>query len=152
MILDTLDNASLYAGCHPLFARAFEFLRSAGTGEGLDSKTEIDGKDLFVVKVVSPGKGKDMTVLESHRDYIDIQYTASGSDTIGWKPVVDPASEGGKGYNAEKDIEFYDGTASQWFDVPAGSFAIFYPGDGHAPLGTTSPVTKLVVKVRIQAA
>lgn len=149
MILDKLDNAGLYTGCHPLFARAFEFLRNAGTGEGLESKTEIDGKNLFVVKVASPGKGKDMTAMESHRDYIDIQYTAAGADVIGWQAISNPTQAGGKGYNAEKDIEFYDGLPNQWFDVPAGTFAIFYPGDGHAPLGTTSPVTKLVVKVKV---
>ncbi len=150
MILDTLENAELYMGCHPLFARAFEFLRSVGTGEGLESKTEIDGKKLFVMKISSPGKGKDMTAMESHRDYIDIQCTVAGCDVIGWKPVSDPAREGGRGYNAEKDIEFYDAMPNQWFDVPAGSFAIFYPGDGHSPLGTTESVTKLVVKVRIK--
>jgi biofilm protein TabA len=151
MILDTLENASLYTGCHPLFARAFEFLRSAGNGDGLaECKTEIDGKQLFVMKVESPGKGKDLAALESHRDYIDIQYTAKGSDVIGWSPLASPEIQAtGRGFNAEKDIEFYNATPKQWVDVPAGSFAIFFPGDVHAPLGTTEPVTKLVVKVRI---
>ena len=77
------------------------------------------------------------------------QKRRAGADVIGWQAISDPTQAGGKGYNAEKDIEFYDGLPNQWFDVPAGTFAIFYPGDGHAPLGTTSPVTKLVVKVKV---
>jgi beta-galactosidase beta subunit len=33
--------------------------------------------------------------------------------------------------------------------VPAGSFAIFFPDDAHAPLATTGEAHKLVVKVAV---
>ncbi|MFN0170279.1 MAG: YhcH/YjgK/YiaL family protein [Bryobacteraceae bacterium] len=147
MIIDTIGNAKLYYGCHPLFEQAFEFLRSAGNGDDLSARTEIDGTNLYVLKVSGAGKGKDKTALEAHRKYIDIQYSAMGKDIIGWKPIAE--GDAGRGYDPEKDIEFYDQQPEQWLDVREGVFAIFFPGDAHAPMATLEQITKLVVKVLV---
>lgn len=147
MILDTLSNAHLYFGCHPLFAEAFAFLRAAGGGAGLDGKTPIGDAGAFVFKISKPGQEKDATPVESHRKYIDIQYTVGGNDVIGWLPLS-PETQG-RGYDPDKDIEFYDPRPQSWFDVPAGSFAVFFPNDGHAPMATTRHIGKLVVKVPV---
>jgi biofilm protein TabA len=147
MILDTLDNAKLYYGCHPLFEQAFEFLRSAGKGEQLSGKSEIGDTGLFVLKVSRAGKDKSQVPLEAHRKYIDIQCSVAGCDVIGWKPMAD--ADTGRGYDAAKDIEFYDQPPVTWVDVREGMFAVFFPGDGHAPMATPEHITKLVVKVPV---
>ncbi len=147
MILDSLANAHLYYGCHPLFEEAFNYLRAAAAFEGTCGKTSIGSSGSFVFKISKPGQEKDATPVESHRQYIDIQYTAEGVDVIGWLPL-DPA-QSGLGYDAEKDIEFYDQRPQSWFDVPQGCFAVFFPADGHAPMATTSHIGKLVVKIPV---
>lgn len=147
MILDTLSNAHLYYGCHPLFQEAFEFLRAAGDAERIEDKTPIGDSGAFVFKIGKPGQDKDATPVESHQQYIDIQYTLSGTDVIGWLPLS--PNEKGRGYDAEKDIEFYGQRPQSWFDVPAANFAVFFPNDGHAPMATTAHIGKLVVKVPV---
>lgn len=147
MILDTLSNAHLYFACHPLFEEAFTFLRAAGDGAGIEGKTSIGSSGTFVFKIGKPGQEKDATPVESHQNYIDIQYTTEGIDVIGWLPLA--PGEQGRGYDPDKDIEFYDQRPQSWFDVRAGSFAVFFPNDGHAPMATTSHIGKLVVKVPV---
>ncbi len=145
MILDSIENSDRYAGCHPLFEKAFEFLKTVGEVSGTEGRIEIDGDDLFAITVCEKGRGKDASPLETHRKYIDVQYTVSGEDLIGWKPV--PNGTAGRGYSDEKDLELYDGTPDQWIRHPQGTFMIFFPEDGHAPMATESRVTKVVVKV-----
>jgi YhcH/YjgK/YiaL family protein len=147
MILDTLSNARLYAACHPLFAQAFEALRAAGDGSSLTSKTPLGDSGAYYFSLFKPGKEKDSTPVESHRKYIDIQYTTAGIDVIGWLPLSPAVA--GRGYNPGKDIEFYDQRPQSWFDVPAGSFAVFFPNDGHAPMGTPNHIGKIVVKIPV---
>jgi biofilm protein TabA len=147
VILDSIENSNRYAGCHPLFKEAFEFLKSVGDVSGMEGRIEIDGDNLFAITVCDKGRGKDASPLETHRKYIDIQYTVSGEDLIGWKPV--PGGTAGQGYNVEKDIEFFDGEPDQWILHPQGTMMIFFPEDGHAPMATESHVTKLVVKVKV---
>jgi beta-galactosidase beta subunit len=48
------------------------------------------------------------------------------------------------------DIEFYANSPTVWLAVPAGSFAIFFPDDVHAPLGTDGFIHKIVIKVAVE--
>jgi biofilm protein TabA len=148
MILDTLENSGRYESAHPLFKKAFEFLKSnAGQFDQLGNRIEIEGEKLFAIKVWDKGRGKAASPLEAHHKYIDVQYTVSGEDLIGWSPVS--GGMAGQGYDEKKDLELYDDTPDQWFRHPQGTFMIFFPEDGHAPMATESHVSKLVVKVRV---
>jgi biofilm protein TabA len=73
----------------------------------------------------------------------------TGSDLIGYenKPSCQ-ADE--KGYDSESDIEFYVNSPAVWLSVPAGSLAVFFPEDVHAPLGTDGVVHKVVIKVAVE--
>ena len=146
MILDSLKNSGRYESVHPLFKAAFVFLKSAGDVDRLDGRIEIDGDNLFVLKVCDRGRGKAASPLETHRKYIDIQYTVAGEDLVGWKPI--PLGTAGQGYNEEKDLEFHSGEPDQWIAHPVGTFMVFFPEDGHAPMATEAHATKLVVKVK----
>lgn len=147
MILDSLKNSGRYVGCHPLFEKAFAFLKSVGDAGLVKNKIEIDGDSLFAIKVCDMGRGKAASPLETHRNYIDIQYAAVGEDLIGWRPV--PLGTPGHGYNAEKDLELYDHKPDQWIIHPQGTLMIFFPEDGHAPMAAEGHVTKIVVKVKV---
>lgn len=148
MIFDSLNHSGRYIALHPGFESGFKFLQKHSIEQLKDGKNEIDGDRLFALSMATEGKGQDKAVFETHRKYIDIQFTVSGCDTIGWDEQArcTPAPEG---YNSDNDVEFYTDRPTLWIPVSSGRFAIFYPEDAHAPLGTDAFVHKIVIKVAI---
>ena len=53
------------------------------------------------------------------------------------------------GYDAGKDVEFYEAKPSLWIPVPSGIFTVFFPEDAHAPMAGTEAMLKMVVKVAV---
>ncbi|MFH1368634.1 MAG: YhcH/YjgK/YiaL family protein [Elusimicrobiota bacterium] len=146
MIIDKLKNAEIYYSVHPGFKRAFEFLKTHELGKLAPGRQEIDGDNVFALVNDSQGRGKGAGKLEAHRKYIDIQFTVSGTDVIGWKPADDcKAVE--KEYSAENEVILFSDNIDAWFNVPSGTFAVFYPDDAHAPLSGTGTMRKIIVKV-----
>jgi len=149
MILDRLENAKRYVPVHPGFDAAFNFLKQNALAEFKEGKKNIDGDRLFALAVTTKGKGRQDARLESHRRYIDLQYTIKGPEFIGYE-IKSACIPDERGYDAESDIEFYANSPTVWLAVPAGSFAIFFPEDVHAPLGTDSFIHKMVIKVAVE--
>jgi YhcH/YjgK/YiaL family protein len=149
MILDTLQNAHHYETRHPLFAKAFQHLRELSERADLpDGRIELDGESLFALVVRGIGKTPDQVRNETHQRYIDIQFSREGSDRIGWMPVTE--CRHAKGYDPDKDVEFYDDLPGNWLEVGPGQFAIFFPSDAHAPMANTGKdITKIVIKVAV---
>ncbi len=71
--------------------------------------------------------------MEAHRRYIDINIPLDDSETIGWAPTDTLTHIVAPGYDAERDIAFYDDEAHTFLDVRPGECAIFFPEDAHAP-------------------
>ena len=149
MILDTLAQAGRYAGLHPAFARAFDFLKTADLASLPAGRHEIDGSRMYVSIDHQEGRGRSGARLEAHRRYIDIQLTIEGDEEIGWSPMeVCPP---GTPFDAAKDICFFDGQPHAWLAVPRGTFAIFFPEDAHAPLAGLGLLRKAIVKIEVRA-
>ena len=150
MIIDTLANSEKYNSLHPLFAKAFEYIKSQNLPNMEDGKFEIDGDNLKAI--VSNKNG--MTAAESaakfecHDKHIDIQLCIKGKEQIGWKPRNDCKDQKGE-YNPEKDVVFYNDAPDMYFQLTDNQFAIFFPEDVHAPMIGEGPIKKLVVKVKI---
>ena len=85
MILDHLENADAYNAMHPLFAKAFAFLRQPGLAAMEAGRYELDGDNLYALVFADEGKDRGNDILEAHRKYIDIQFTISGAECHGWK-------------------------------------------------------------------
>ena len=149
MILDTLAHAARYAGMHPGFAPAFEFLATADLAALAPGRHEIDGDRLYVSVDHKDGRGEDGARLEAHRRYIDIQLTIGGEEEIGWAPLASCVAPDGP-FDETKDIVFFGDTPSAWVKVPPGSFAIFFPEDAHAPLGGHGRLKKAIVKIAVE--
>jgi biofilm protein TabA len=149
MILDRLENFRRYASIHPGFQAAFSYLQNSFIKDFKEGKETIDGQRLYALAMDTQGKGRHGARLESHRRYIDLQYTVAGSDLIGYENMSACTTDE-KGYDAEADIEFYANSPAVWLPVPAGSFAVFFPEDVHAPLGTDGAVHKVVVKIAVE--
>ena len=149
MILDHIDQADRYVSLHPLFARAFDFLRKADLAKLKPGRNEIDGDLLFVMYDQKTGKGRKGALLESHRKYIDIQLTMSGDEEIGWRrqPTCSNVTEP---FKPDNDIQFYGDDPTAWVAVKPKYFAIFWPEDAHAPLAGEGDLQKLIVKIAVR--
>lgn len=145
MVIDTLENLDKYVSLNPLFKDVLEFIKSNDLNSLEVGKHEIKGKDLFVNVQMAKGKTKDAAVLETHKKMIDIQIPLSAEETYGYTPLRDlPLA----GYNQEKDITKYVGTADTYVTCKPGEFAIFFPQDGHAPCITDAQeIKKAIFKV-----
>jgi biofilm protein TabA len=159
MIIDTLANCGRYRSLHAEFARAFEFLAQADWAELASGSVNperhsvrhaIDGDRMYVSIDHTDGRGRDGARLEAHRRHIDIQFTIEGHEEIGWKPLAACGQPDGA-FDDERDVGFFGDSAETWLSLPAGTFAIFFPDDAHAPLGGHGPVKKAIVKIAIEA-
>lgn len=148
MILASLAEADRYAALHPLFARAFEFLRDTDLQVLAPGKHTVQGEQIFAIVEACQGRTRAEAKLECHRRYIDIQLVLEGVDEMGWSPLaecVDPVSD----YNETRDIQFFNDEPSSWVATPPGSFCLFFPDDAHAPLVSTALIRKVVVKIAV---
>jgi len=150
MIIDTLSNAEKYFCVHPLFRQAFEYIQLQNLPGIEVGKYVIQEDQLKVIVSNKPGKTaqESLAKFECHDRYIDIQLCINGKETIGWKPRSTCEHQKGT-YDSEKDVSFFTDTPDMYFQLEGGQFAIFFPGDVHAPMIGEGEIKKLVVKVKI---
>ncbi len=148
MILDTLDNADRYAALHPAFKRVFAFLRSPSLKAVEPGRMELDGRRLYAIATQLPGKRPDEARLEAHRQYIDVHYLITGKESLGWKGLADCREEESP-YDSERDYLSFSDDPAMWFTIHPGTFAVFFPGDAHAPMVSNGMVQKVVMKVSL---
>jgi YhcH/YjgK/YiaL family protein len=147
MILDSLNNTERYEALHPLFKKAFDFLKNTDFSKLEDGKHIIEGDDLYVNIFTITGKDKHDAVLEIHKEYIDIQTPLLGVEKIGWKPTSDLMAEK-KLYDVESDCALYADKPTARTKIYPGQFAIYFPSDGHAPGIGRGSIRKAVVKIK----
>ena len=148
MIFSTLSQSDRYAALHPLFPRAFEYIRDTDLLSLAPGRYPIVDKQLFVIVEDVAGRAREAAKLECHRKYIDIQLVLKGVDEMGWKTLADctqPVSD----YSAEKDIRFFHDAPATWIATPPGMFCIFFPEDAHAPLVSNGNIHKAIFKIAV---
>jgi biofilm protein TabA len=148
MILANLAESARYASLHPLFGRAFDFLRNTDLKALAPGKHDIQGEAIFAIVEACAGRTRAEAKLECHRRYIDIQLVLDGTDEMGWKPL-DECMEPTTDYDAVRDIRFFNDAPSSWIATPTGSFCLFFPDDAHAPLVSGGLIHKVVVKIAL---
>jgi YhcH/YjgK/YiaL family protein len=149
MILDELRNASLYRSISPRMAQALDFLQKTDFAKLAPGKHPVDGENVFALVLSLETKPMKVAFWEAHRRYIDVQYIFEGVERMGRADIRALKTDGE--YVAEKDLQKLKGEGD-FFTVPAGTFAIFWPHDGHMPdvaIKEPKPVKKAVVKVLV---
>lgn len=147
MITDTIANAQRYVALHPDFAEAIHLLQSLDFTQLPDGQYPCDNPNIRLFIGSEPMRTREAAQPEAHLNHIDIQVPISGSETYGW--IDRGRLKNGLGYQAQKDIEFFDCTPESWLDITVGEFALFFPNDGHAPLvGDAPTIRKAVFKIR----
>jgi YhcH/YjgK/YiaL family protein len=87
--------------------------------------------------------------VETHRNYLDIQYLVEGEETMGWAPTwsLTPADE----YNPTKDKQMFTGHVD-FMRIAEGYCYVVWPEDGHMPgvhIDTPKEYKKLVIKLKV---
>lgn len=153
MVIDQLEHLEQYASLHPRFPAAFAFLRRLLQENAPDGRHVLAGTDIPEEIFINLGTGdvtpQETARAESHKKYIDVQVVLSGEELM-YIPTRTPAVTE---ESTEKDFLLYapvplsDCTR---LVVPAGSFAIFFANELHAPCHAPEPrsVRKAVVKVK----
>lgn len=150
MIIDKLENAQLY-NFGFAWKVAFEFLNSL-TSDTEDKKYTIQGEDIFAIVMSYKTILPETAILESHRNYVDIQTVIVGAERFECFLRDELATD--IPYDKSKDAEFYKRTTPGYtsVNVELGTFVMFYPHDAHmAGLmieGKGEIVKKVVVKIR----
>jgi len=153
MIITSLENLSHQLAMTPAMQKALDYLKNVHPADLQPGQIELDGKNVYVmIQAYETLPVAPEVRLEAHRNYIDIQYVASGKELMGWAHIA--ALRNPTAYNPEKDVCHGTLPANEMslVQVSAGQAAIFYPEDAHAPkLAVSKPeaVVKIVVKVRV---
>jgi len=147
MIIDQLKNAGIYHGLGENLRKALDYLAANDFSTMETGRYDIDGDTVFALVQRYETKPRENGLWEAHRRYIDVQYVASGIETLGYAHISSLAET--QEYSAEKDCQLLSGSGD-FVTGRAGSFIIFYPEDAHMPCmayGDPAPVLKVVVKV-----
>lgn len=149
MILDTVENISLYKGLQDRLSTGLDYIANTDFSELEMGKHEIEGDSVFAILQTYDSKKEEDCKLEAHKKYIDIQYLIVGQEYIGVEPLTQQEVLEDK--LQENDVVFYKGTAPK-IKLSAGSFMVFFPTDVHAPgikVNASEKVIKVVVKVAV---
>lgn len=153
MILDQLSASAAYESLHPLFPKAFAYLRAFDV-KTADGKYELQGDDLVAIVQRYQTAPTSDKLWEAHQIHGDIQVVYQGLEHCGHadqKTLVVT-----KSYITEKDVEKYAAPTAPTalLTLGRGNFAVFHPQDGHQPgvqIGTPGEILKVVIKFRLKA-
>lgn len=149
MIIDTIENADVYAVLGERLAKGLKLIQDPSMLEKDPGKYEVEGEDLYYMIQKYKTKNKDEASFEAHREYIDIQAVLDGCEIIGWTPADSIE------ITSPYTYDIYKGSDPQIYTeakLEKGSFGIFFPHDAHKPCCDClikESVTKIVVKVKI---
>lgn len=149
MIIDKLNNSYIYFDMNKSIKKGLRFLLNNDFTKMKTGKHEIAGDNVFALVQNYVGKPIQEGKWEAHKEYIDIQYIAAGSEQMGYAHIDD--LEISKEYDKENDYILLEGNGTM-FDCPKETFVIFFPDDAHMPgikKGFEGKVIKVVVKIKI---
>jgi YhcH/YjgK/YiaL family protein len=137
----------------PSLRKALAFLRRTDARSLADGRTDIDGDKVFALVQRYETARTDAPTFEYHRKFIDVQFIASGEESIGWAPAGTMTVTAA--YDEKKDICFGTVEQERWTPVnlQAGHLMVLWPEDAHAPklaAGKPSTVMKIVIKVAVE--
>lgn len=146
MIVDHIANIEKYMELSPAFAAGLAFLAAHSGGIGED-RVDIT-PDVYALRKHYDSRDEADCKWEAHKEFIDVQYVASGRECMGWGPK---SAFREVEYKEAKDFIHLDGEG-EFFPLTAGMFMVLYPEDAHEPmvrLGESCPIEKIILKIRV---
>ena len=151
MITDRLENWRQYFS-HPVWETAFTFLASLGPDSPENDFISLQERDIYARIMSYETKSLEVSDIEAHNDYIDIQMSLAGGEGIGWyaRAPLTPKTT----YDAERDFVLLEVPAAPGATVrnTPGQFTVLFQDDAHMPGlnldASPQIVKKVVVKIR----
>ena len=145
-INDLLPYVSLRLG------KALAYLRDTDFDNLPNGEYEVEGRDIFARVNTYATEPKEDKKPESHIKYIDVQFLASGKESIGFCSLT-KEHKVVENYAKEQDLLFYEKADNEnYVSMRTGDIAVFFPWEIHRPgcnAGEVSAtVKKVVIKVR----
>ena len=152
MIIDNINNCEKYYDVNPRFRKAFEFIKKAVEENLGVGKYEIDGTDVYASVMENVTRDEAECKYEGHKNYIDIQFIASGIEVMQFADISRMSSN--TEYIQERDImHFNNFDKASIAVIKDNEYAIFFPNDIHKPGVAFDEkkmhVKKIVVKVHV---
>ena len=148
MILDKMENLHRYAELGPHFRTAADYLSRTDLLSIPLGNHEVDGRKVYIMSQENHLVPKDM-FWEAHAKYADLQIVLTSAECFAW------GYEGRLGELDEtRDFRTCEVEKYIPYQVDAGMFTIFLPGEMHSPgnaPGHETVCRKLVVKVLCEA-
>ena len=150
MIFSSIHTCDNYAEYPEVIRKVIDYLKSNDFVNMEPGVYEIQGKDIYAQVFDAETGSVEEKRPESHKNYLDVQFLASGEEKLGFTPLkyeyeVDE-------YFEERDLIFYKKVENEGFvHATPGCFTVFFPCDVHRPaVAVDKPMTvrKVVVKVR----
>ncbi|WP_043589229.1 YhcH/YjgK/YiaL family protein [Geminisphaera colitermitum] len=149
--LDTISDLN-YFGLGGHFQAAFRYLHDLRKSRAhVCGKTSILGDKVWVNGISKNGcpKAGEME-FEYHKRYADVHWCMTGEETIAWSPNADGMTPSGA-FETSKDCGMLRGAVSNVVHLKGDCFVILFPGEPHAPLIGEGLITKVCVKVEMDA-
>ena len=148
MILNSLKDSASIESLHPLFKKAFDYIKATDFSTVPAGKIVLDGDKLYISVAEPTGKTKETARMETHDKYIDIQVPLSKEETFGVKPRSECKIPDGE-MNTVKDILFYKDPVEETKTIAPGEAVTFAPDTAHAPLIGEGKIHKAIFKVKV---
>lgn len=149
MIIDSIQNRARYERLGTGIAKALEYLARTDVSKVATGRYDLDGDNVYALVQRYDTKPREKGVWEAHRRYIDVQFVASGVESMGYAPIGSLTVT--QPYAADKDCVLLAGTGD-FVTAAAGTFVVFFPEDAHMPClacVASQAVCKVVVKVAV---
>lgn len=143
---DYIEFASQYNKNKELWDKTFSWLATHDLLNMPAGSYEIDGKRSYISIQDAETQDASERKIESHRQYIDLQYVVKGKERFGLTSAE--ASEPVTEYKAEKDNQFHKAERIKYVDSTPDCFFLFFPKNYHQPLvkaGKKSEKVRVVV-------
>lgn len=150
MIFSSINSCDTFAEYPEVIKKVIDYLKKNDFVNMEPGVYEIQGKDIYAQVFDAETGDVSEKRPESHKDYLDIQFLASGEEKLGFTPLKDEYEI--DEYIKERDLIFYKKVENEGFiNAVPGCFSVFFPCDVHRPaVAVNEPMTirKVVVKVR----
>ena len=148
MIIDTIENIEKYAASFPQLRAVAAVFRSGKAETAVTGSYATDDASVRYSVSEYQTRAKGSKGYETHRHAADVQFIVSGEEII---DVCENAGMKARNeYDAESDIQFFDGELAASYIAKPGKFIVLFPGEGHEPcisLEKPETVRKIVFKL-----
>lgn len=145
---DCVQFAVQYHKNKPMWDKVFKFLSDSDLVNMPTGKYPIDGDNCFVNVTDSKTKSPEVSKIESHKKYIDLQYIVTDCERMGLVSPEDATVS--EPYNPKKDVAFYKSDKIKYHTSSGNIFFLLFPDNYHQAsvwVKGENTVRKIVVKI-----